>query len=43
MRSLPQQSDEALGFGGEKLSAFLHSLSNVKRLELNQSIKEFST
>jgi predicted ATPase len=40
MRQRTQQSDEALGFGGEKLSAFLHSLSNLNRLELNQSIKE---
>ena len=39
MRQSIRQSDNELGLSGEKLSAFLHSLSSAKRLELNRQIK----
>lgn len=44
MRKPSRQSDNELGLGGNKLSAFLHSISNRKKDELNRFIKEvFST
>jgi hypothetical protein len=44
MRKPSRQSDNDLGLGGNKLSAFLHGISNRKRDELNRFIKEvFST
>jgi predicted ATPase len=44
MRKPSRQSDNELGLGGNKLSAFLHGISNAKRDELNRFIKgTFST
>jgi len=40
MRKRARQADNDLGLGGEKLSAFLHDLSDVQKNEINQLIKE---
>ena len=40
MRKRARQADNDLGLGGEKLSAFLHDLSNNEKNQLNQLIKE---
>lgn len=40
MRKRARQADNDLGLGGEKLSAFLHELSDDKKSKVNQLIKE---
>jgi len=40
MRKRARQADNDLGLGGEKLSAFLHELSDEKQSQINQLIKE---
>lgn len=39
LRQLTRESSGTLGLGGQNLSAFLHEMSNQKRLELVESLK----
>ena len=41
MKQRARESDEGIGLGGEKLSAFINGLDDVKKEKLNNTLKKF--
>ncbi len=41
MKKRARESNESIGLGGEKLSAFINSLDNLKKEKLNNTLKKF--